>query len=199
MSASDITYVHGIPDKMRSQAVSLYDDAFGQKFAVAIPNTSQRTALLSASLHLPFAFAGIKNGRLVGLAGYKSEAGSLTDGMTYKLLLKNLGVFRGHWAALIFSLYERTAKDSELLMDGIVVDPDERGQGIGTRLLAELSSFAKQNGFDSIRLDVIDTNPNARRMYERNEFSAVRTEHFSYLRWLLGFGASTTLIRNIQP
>ncbi len=197
MPAFDITYVHGVPDETRVQAVSLYDGAFGQKFATAVPNASQRTALLSASLHLPFAFAAIKNGQLVGLAGYKTESGSLTDGMTYKILLKTLGVIRGNWAALIFSLYERSIKPGELLMDGIVVDPNHRGQGIGTRLLAELASFAKQSGFDTIRLDVIDTNPSARRMYERNGFVTVKTQHFGYLRWLLGFGASTTLVRKV--
>ena len=81
-------------------------------------------------------------------------------------------------------------------MDGIVVHPEMRGQGIGTRLLSELNAFACQEGYNKIRLDVIDTNPAARRFYERNGFVATKTEHFGYLRWLLGFGASTTMNRN---
>ena len=80
-------------------------------------------------------------------------------------------------------------------MDGIVVDASARGRGIGTRLLNELTTFGKSNGYETVRLDVIDTNPSARRMYERNGFTATRTESFGYLRWLLGFGASTTLVR----
>jgi len=67
-------------------------------------------------------------------------------------------------------------------MNEIVVDPNERGQGIGTRLPEELASYAEQNGYDTIRLDVIDTNPGARRKYERNDFAVGKTEHFGYLR-----------------
>lgn len=194
-SRASVQILQGIPEGMRSTAVELYDDAFGGKFAVAISSKEQRLALLADSLNLAFAFGMIQNDRLVGLAGYKTHEGSFTDGMTYNALLKHAGVVRGNWAALVFSLYERSLSSGELLMDGIVVDPAARGQGIGTQLLNTLTSFANSDGYETVRLDVIDTNPNARRMYERNGFTATRTEHFGYLRWLLGFGASTTLVR----
>lgn len=194
MIAPDITVVHGIPESMRAEAVSLYEEAFGPKFAVAIPDTQRRLELLAASLNLDFALAALSDGKLVGLAGYSTESGSLTDGITFTRLLKMLGLIRGLWAALIFSLYERKQDPHVLLMDGIVVAEAKRGSGIGTKLLDELNTFAKQNEFDSIRLDVIDTNLSARRMYERNGFVVTKTEHFGYLRWLLGFGASTTLV-----
>ena len=189
------TIVHGIPSAMLDDAVALYDDAFGAKFAVAVPNTTRRLSLLSSSLNLSFAFAAIAENRLVGLAGYKTHSGSFTDRMTFAVLAKHVGLIRGTWAACVFSLYERSLRPGELLMDGIVVDANFRGNGIGTLLLDSLTTFAENSGFHSIRLDVIDTNPNARRMYERNAFVATKTEHFGYLRWLLGFGASTTLVR----
>ncbi len=192
---TSVEILHGIPDAMRSSAAALYDDAFGAKFAVAISSREQRLALLADSLNLAFAFGATENNRLVGLAGYKTRQGSFTDGMTYNALLKHAGLIRGNWATLVFSLYERSLTSGQLLMDGIVVDASARGRGIGTRLLNELTTFGKSNGYETVRLDVIDTNPSARRMYERNGFTATRTESFGYLRWLLGFGASTTLVR----
>ncbi|TWU44545.1 Acetyltransferase (GNAT) family protein [Rubripirellula tenax] len=191
----DFTIVHGIPEAMRLPAAALYEDAFGPKFAVAIPCAEHRHALLSESLNLDYAFAAIKDDGLIGLAGYKTHEGSLTDGMTYSSLIKHAGVIRGNWAALVFSLYERSLTNGQLLMDGIVVDPSMRGQGVGTQLLHELMQFAGISGFESVRLDVVETNPNARRMYERNGFAVTRIERFGYLRWLLGFGASATLER----
>ncbi len=191
----NIELVHGIPEEMRRTAVSLYDDAFGAKFAVAVSSPERRIALLENSLNLRFAFGAIANGELVGLAGYKTNLGSFTDGMTYRILIQCLGLIRGNWAALIFSLYERSLKPQELLMDGIVVDAKVRRRGIGTLLLDKLTAFAGSDGYNSVRLDVIDTNPSARRMYERNGFVPTHTEKFGYLRWLLGFGASTTMIR----
>lgn len=182
---------------MRSRASRLYEDAFGAKFAVGIASREQRRSLLLASLNLAFAFGAIIDDQLVGLAGYKTPEGSFTDGITYRKLLQHAGLVRGHWAAIVFSFYERSVASDQLLMDGIVVDASKRGQGIGTQLLNKAGAFGRTNGYATLRLDVVDTNPHARRMYERNGFMATRTESFGYLRWLLGFGASTTMVRQL--
>ncbi len=78
-------------------------------------------------------------------------------------------------------------------MDGIVVDPAYRGKGIGTRLFSSLIEFGNTEKYSTIRLDVIDTNPGARKLYERLGFYEEKTERFEFLRGLLGFGASTTM------
>ena len=78
-------------------------------------------------------------------------------------------------------------------MDGIAVDQAYRGQGIGSKLLQEIVTYAQQNGYKTVRLDVIDINSDARRLYERRGFVAVHTEHFPYLKKLLGFGGVTTM------
>lgn len=192
-----IDYIQGIEESFRDDAAQLYDAAFGAKFAAAVPSPSVRIDLISKSLILQFAFAAFLNDQLVGLAGFHTPDGSFTGGMNYKQLVSSLGIFRGHWAALILSLYERKPLPKELLMDGIAVHPKLRGQGIGTRLLSELNALACKKGYDRIRLDVIDTNRAAQRLYERNGFVPIKTERFPYLRWLLGFSASTTMIRNV--
>ena len=197
-SLQEVSVVHGVPDQMRDDAATLYDDAFGPKFAVAISDDVQRRSLLTSSLNLSFAFAAIADNRLVGLAGYKTKAGSFTDGITFESLTNHLGQLRGVWAACILGLYERSLEPTVLLMDGIVVDESNRGRGIGTLLLEALVAFACESGYASVRLDVIDTNSGAQRMYERNGFVATATEDFGFLRGLLGFGGSTTLYRHIQ-
>ncbi|MEM6784059.1 MAG: GNAT family N-acetyltransferase [Bacteroidota bacterium] len=196
--ASDVTVVHGLPEPMRADAVRLYDEAFGAKYAVAIPDGDQRLGLLHDALTLGFAFGAVVEGRLAGLAGYKTEAGALTDGLTYRALVRRCGVVRGTWAALVFSFYERGLNPGELLMDGIVVDAEMRGRGIGTLLLEAMAEHARSTGHRALRLDVIETNPDARRLYERRGFVPTETSSFGYLRWLLGFGASTTLIRDVS-
>jgi ribosomal protein S18 acetylase RimI-like enzyme len=72
-----------------------------------------------------------------------------------------------------------------------------RGKGIGTRLLESVFDFARTEGFSSVRLDVVDTNPGARRLYERMGFVPVKTGHYPYLRRVMGFSAGTTMIREI--
>ena len=193
MSANEIIYQTGLPEQFRSSAASLYDEAFGKKFSVAVRSDANRLLLLSRCFMLEYAIVAISENRLIGIAGFYARGGSFTGGITYDELLAQLGFIQGNWAALIFSLYERKPSPGELVMDGIAVQAGARGQGVGSRLLEEIANYAKEQGFSRVRLDVIDTNPKAKNLYERKGFKAVKTEYFRYLRWLLGFRGSTTM------
>ena len=190
----DDSYQIGVPETQRAAAARLYEQAFGRKLAVAIPNDEMRLAIQEESLVLDKGFAALLDGGLVGLAGVQTKDGSLTSGITATTLFRRLGVMRGVRAVAIFALYERSAEAGELLMDGIAVRADMRGKRIGTTLLDMVKQFGRDNGYKTVRLDVIDTNPDARRLYERQGFVATKTESFGYLRWLLGFGAATTMV-----
>ena len=61
-----------------------------------------------------------------------------------------------------------------------------------------MNSDAVEYGFNRVRLDVIDINPRAKKLYERKGFKVVRTEKFPYLRRLLGFGGSTTMELDLE-
>lgn len=198
MSADHISYQTGIPEKYRLAAVDLYDEAFGEKFSVAVRNTEDRKQIFARGLTLKYAIASISQHRLVGIAGFHATEGSLTGAITYRDLVSQLGFFRGNRAAAVFSLYERTPKPKELLMDGIAVRSDARGMGVGSTLLEEIKKYAKQHGYDRVRLDVIDTNPKAKKLYERVGFKAVKTESFPYLKGFLGFGGITTMELSIH-
>ena len=193
-----VNVVRKIPEIHRTQAVALYEEAFGNKFAAAIPAQSKRLELLHQAMDLEYAFGAIVDNTLVGLAGFSTASGSLTGGITFKLLRETLGLLPALRAALVFSLYERKPKPEELLMDGIAVAAPYRGQGVGTQLLHALCQHGSTHSYKTLRLDVIDTNDAARRLYEREGFVATHTEHFEFLRKFLGFGAATTLVRQLH-
>lgn len=188
----------GTPECVRYRAAQLYDVAFGSKLSLAVPDEKRRIDMLAKGFVLEHSISAITNGKLVGLAGFSTPDGSLTSGIEYRSLLSDLGFLGGNRAAAVFSVYDRESHKGELLMDGIVVDASCRGQGVGTRLFTSLIKLATERGYSTIRLDVIDTNPDARRLYERLGFVAKKTERFEFLRWLLGFGASTTMIYSLQ-
>jgi ribosomal protein S18 acetylase RimI-like enzyme len=147
-----------------------------------------------------YAFAAISGVVLAGIAGFHTDEGSFTGGFlsgsaAYRELVSRLGILSGSRAALVISLYERSPTPGELLMDGIAVRHDFRGQGIGSQLLNMIYEFAASNGFDHVRLEVVDTNPRAQKLYERVGFQAVKSEQFPYLRKILGFGGYTTMIK----
>ena len=200
MHTDDLTYQRGLPERLRTDAAMLYDEAFGNKFAAAIPARAERLALLEAYFMPAYAIVAIADDTLAGLAGFHTTEGSFTGGCLsgtapYRDLTDRLGLWRGNRAALIFSLYARQPAPGELLMDGLAVNRRFRSQGIGSRLLDEVARYARDSGYDRVRLDVIDTNPRAKKLYERKGFQVVKTERIPYLRWLLGFGGYTTMER----
>jgi len=197
MKAEDISYLVGLPEKHRTAAVDLYEEAFGQKFSVAIPDKEKRRQFLKKCFMLEYAIGAVYQDKLIGLAGFKTPQGSLTGDITYSELLSLLGIFKGHWAIAIFELYERKAALQELVMDGISVHSDARGKGVGSRLLSEVARYAKEHQFNRVRLDVIDINAKAKKLYERMGFTAVKVDSYPYLKWLLGFGGSTTMVLKI--
>jgi len=188
-----IVYRTGLPEQFRSKAVSLYEEAFGKKISVAVRSNKKRSKLLSNCLMPEYAIVAISKGKLIGIAGFQTYSGSLTGGITYKKLLSQLGFIKGNWAALVFSLYQRNPSPGELVMDGIVVDSNMRRRGIGGKLLDEIAKYANAHKFNRIRLDVINTNPRAKKLYKHKGFKTVKEELYPYLNWLLGFSGSTTM------
>ena len=194
----EITIQRGFPDELRHPAVELYDAAFGPKLSIAIPNTVARISVLREGLDPTYSFVAVSDGQLMGIAGFKTARGSLTGGISFRSLKDALGLLGAVRAVLVLALFHRKLTTGQLLMDGIAVSPKMRGRGIGTKLLGRLEQYARNEGYESLRLDVIDTNPAARRLYERVGFKPVRTERFAYLKWLLGFEAATQMEYNLN-
>jgi ribosomal protein S18 acetylase RimI-like enzyme len=197
MVIPEITFRHGFEDKDRLAAAELYDQAFGAKFSAAIPSRERRVDYLAKTFCVDHCVVAHLGGELVGLAGYHDKSGSLTGGITYPSLLWHLGPLRGNWAAFIFSFYEHAPAENVLIMDGIAVAESVRGRGVGTQLLRRIIEHATTAGFSAVRLDVIEGNERAKQLYERGGFVVTKSQKFEYLRWLLGFGGSATMLRPI--
>lgn len=188
-----ITITRGFPQAQRAQVATLYDAAFGAKLGIAIPDAAARLILLQQAFDPAHSFAAMAGDQVLGIAGFKTARGALTSGITAQRLRGLLGLFGAARAALVLSLFQRSLAPDQLLMDGIAVAPSARGSGIGTQLLNRLLAYAAEERFHSVRLDVIDTNASARRLYERMNFVPTKTAHVGHLRWLLGFSSATTL------
>ncbi len=193
----DLVIRRGFAPEQADKAAGLYDEAFGPKLSIAIPDAVARRDILARGMNAEFCFAAFRSGVMVGIAGFKTTGGSLTGSISLSLLFQRLGLFRFLRALTVLLLFRRSLAPNQLLMDGIGVSSSARGGGIGSRLLHTLLSHAKREGFATVRLDVIETNPAARRLYERIGFIETRTEHFPYLKWLLGFGAASCMVYDL--
>jgi ribosomal protein S18 acetylase RimI-like enzyme len=191
-----VTVRRGVPAGAERQAAELYWNAFGRKLGPALNPPDKAVPFLAAHLNADRAVCALLDGQLVGLAGYQLGGRALTGGSA-SAVLRAYGYVRGLYRLLLLALFERHPAPGQLVMDGIAVDPDIRGRGVGSLLIEEVAAVAAEQDCRDIRLDVIDTNPRARALYERRGFTAVRTERTPYLRGLLGFGAVTTMRRTV--
>lgn len=187
----------GFSDTERSQIAALYWQVFGPKLGRLMRPEAKALRFIETVLRPDHALtARTPEGALLGVAGFKTAQGALVGG-TARDLRHVYGPWGGTWRGTLLQLLERDTENRRFLMDGLFVAPAARGQGVGTALLAALYDEGRARGHREIRLDVIDSNPRARLLYEREGFRAIKTESIGPLRHLFGFDASTTMVRTI--
>ena len=131
---------------------------------------------------------------MIGVAGFKLSGRGLFE-PDEKPFLEEYGQLSGTIRMIGLALLDREERQDELLMDGIAVAPEACGSGIGTRLLEEIIALAGENDAGAVRLDVIDTNPRAKALYQRMGFVAEKTTRLYLSRLIFPFSAYTRMRR----
>ena len=187
----------GFPERDRAQIAALYWEAFGQKLGRVMGPRDRALQFFEAVLDPAHAIcAHTANGDLLGVAGFKTHAGALVGGGMGDLA-RVYGWVGAMWRVALLALLERDTENDRFLMDGIFVAPAARGQGVGTALLDAIADKARSRGHSEVRLDVIDTNPRARALYERQGFVAIKTQDLGVLRHVFRFDSATTMVRDL--
>lgn len=188
---------HGLPEALRPQAARLYWLAFGGKLGWLLGPEARALRYLEFTLRSDHAIVAVGPGdQLLGIAGFKSPAGSFAGG-TLTDMQGAYGVWGAAWRGWLLSRLAREVDNSRFLIDGICVAPQARGHGIGTALVEALCAEGQARGYAEIRLEVVDTNWRARNLYQRLGFQVLKTEGIGPLRLVFGFAAATTMVRRL--
>ena len=105
----------------------------------------------------------------------------------WKVLKEEFGLFGALWRSIVQKFSVDHLKDTELYIGSIAVAEEYRGKGFGTQLLNAVNDFAKKNGFETIILDVVDTNPRAYDLYKRYGFEVIKKRKFGFITRSAGF------------
>ena len=176
---------------------ALYATAFARKFRPAFGDTDTAAAIIAPTLHHDRVIVARDDAAVAGVAGFNLDgrgliAPSLSD------MARHRGWVRALFGMMCLAVLDSDKQDHLLVMDGITVAERFRGRGIGTKLLDAMVGLAADAGKTAVQLSVIDTNPSARRLYERFGFTAVKTENLSGLgRRLFGFTSATVMQRPV--
>lgn len=185
----------GFHPSERQRIAELYWDAFGTKLGRVMGPTPKAHRFLNAVLDPNHALnCRDEDGQLLGVLGFKTFKGALVAG-TFQDMRRVYGLIGAAWRGGLLSLLERDVENERFLLDGVFVAPEARGCGVGTRLLEAAFELAQGRGYSEIRLDVIDSNPRAKALYERLGFVGGEEHHLGLLGPLFRFKSALTMVR----
>ncbi|MGH1577274.1 GNAT family N-acetyltransferase [Planktotalea sp.] len=196
---STIRITKGFHDDERNQVAALYWEAFGEKLSIGLGPDNKALNFLARVADPDFALcARDESGTLLGVAGFKTNEGALINGGLGDLRA-TYGFLSALWRAALLTIVERKLEQNSLLMDGIFVTKSARGLGLGTALLNAIKQEAETRNCSDVRLDVIDTNPRARSLYEREGFVAGGIQSLGPLKHIFGFSSATEMRFTLRP
>lgn len=182
-----------LPEHQVEAAVVVFDEAFGDKVRAAVPDRDRRMAFFARVFDRDHVVTAVRDGELLGMAGLSARGGAYRGGLMNvgwdpRPLVDLLGWWGSMRAVWATRLAAHRPASGELYVDGIAVSPAARGHGIGTRLLEEVATIAREQRMRWVRLDVIDTNPRAQALYARLGYRVTKVQSFRAMERWLGFG-----------
>ena len=168
-----INYLHHLPDEHKSSAVRLYLNALKDKLVPILGNDGRAQNVLETNLDTAQCIAAIRDQGIVGILAIQCSKGSFLN-PTLITLVKSYGILGGLFRMGGLALLHHPTPADELYVDGVAVLDGLRGEGIGSGLFALLEKIAIKKGIRKISLEVIDTNPRARALYERLGFTETK-------------------------
>jgi ribosomal protein S18 acetylase RimI-like enzyme len=166
-----VDYLDQLPAEFVPDAVRLLFSALGDKLVLILGNDRRARDVLGVDADPTHCIAAIYKGQLVGMLAFKDQQGGFLT-PTLRSLRMAYGLLGGLWRILALGLSDYSPSSGELYVDGVAVAESMRGKGIGSRLFATLERIASKRGSRRISLAVVDTNPQARALYERLGFVA---------------------------
>lgn len=188
MSTDPLTLQVGLPYAYRGEAAQIYFAAFQRKLRPFLGGLDRFLFVFVRDVHADQAIIALQGGKLIGLAGLQHRRRPFLDPQ-WRTFVEEYSAVQALVRYPIARMMHRPAAKGELLIDSLSVDAAARGQGVGSRLIEAAFGFARQQGYASVGLDVVDTNPRARALYERVGFVVTGRHPYPYLRRSLGFGA----------
>jgi ribosomal protein S18 acetylase RimI-like enzyme len=190
--------VDHLPEAHIPAGVRLYYTGLEAKLGPVFGPPETALTVLPGSIHPTRCLTAFAEGRLAGILALQDQTGSFLE-PSYNTMVRHYGQIAGTFRTMLLMLLDHRLPPGDLYLDGIVVEPSVRGQGIGRALMAAFENLARDNGFSTVSLEVIDTNPRARRLYEHLGYRHVATHTMGPFSRLFGFGTTRHMTKSIRP
>jgi ribosomal protein S18 acetylase RimI-like enzyme len=194
MDTENVNISVGLPPNSTPKIAAMYFDIFSRKLG-AVLGRRTAVAMIADHINADRIIVAIDGGELVGIAGLKYN-GNGFFAPDRRGFLKHYGPLVGRIRAGLWASVQTNPRPHQLLLDGLGVQAELRSRGIGTALLEAVNRRARELGKTEVILEVVDTNPRAKALYERFGYKTVLTTH----RWsfrLAGFSSAHLMLRRL--
>ena len=165
-----MTIDKNLPENFREEAVRLFLYSFWDKFGGTLKDKEKAKKLIELSMNLENVFYAEENNALLGFVTINSYKDGACVEPKFRDILKIYGVFESILVYLKLLLFRHKSSYGEVYIEFITVSEKTRGMGLGTRLMEEITLYAKKNSYEKLTLLVVASNPKAKILYEKLGF-----------------------------
>ena len=189
---NNIIITNIIKDEHKDKVARLYFQAFQLKFShlwLFTKDEEKAAIVLKDSIPYREGLYALSNNEVLGFVGLEKGNGYYTH-LSFQGFKEAFGLLGAMWryaAYWIFRLFHPMHKNDVVHIDPIVVSDEARGMGIGTKLIEAVFEQAKRMRKKKVVLEVVDTNPMAKKLYEKLGFRVVKAEKLSFFTKDAGF------------
>jgi ribosomal protein S18 acetylase RimI-like enzyme len=186
MDSESVNISIGLPSDSSAKIAALYFDIFSRKLGAVL---GRRAAVPMIADHISEdrIIVACDGEEVVGIAGLNYDGiGFFVP--NHRGFLKHYGPLVGRVRAGLWASVQTNPRPHQLHLEGIGVQADLRSRGIGTALLEAVDRRTRDVGKTEVILEVVDTNPRAKALYERFGYRTVLTTR----RWMFRFAGFTS-------
>jgi ribosomal protein S18 acetylase RimI-like enzyme len=193
-----IDYLDYLPEEFRDSAVQLYFNSLKEKLEPILGGDRRAHEVLASGIETDKCLLAVCNKKLVGVMGIQTNKGAFVN-PSLKTMTKLYGVLGGILRMVGLTILHHSTSTDEFHIDGVAVTRKMRSEGIGSGLFDLLEQTASKKGIRTISLEVIDTNPRAKALYEQLGFVEIKTQTIWPFNLFIKFpfSSATLMIKTI--
>jgi ribosomal protein S18 acetylase RimI-like enzyme len=192
--APSIQLVGHLPARLAERAADLYLCALADQLVPIYGAGPRARRALASGFNRHMCICAVAGDRLIGILGVQTAAADFLE-VTLSSLQPFYGIPGSLWRMALLALLHHSPVADEVHIDGVVVAPAYRGQGVGAAMITSLAAWATGRGLSMLTLEVVDANPQAKRLYRHLGFESVREQTVWPVGSLFGFRSSTVMIK----
>ncbi|SCX91726.1 GNAT family N-acetyltransferase [Desulfoluna spongiiphila] len=164
-----------LPEELEESAIEVFLNGFERKIdhlMLKPRDRSQARRVYRDGADFSSGIYALCEGRVTGMLGLQYQNRKFIH-LNLATLNREFGFFGGVTRKLSGSVFKdiHPLDNDEIRVQVISVADGFRGTGVGHRLLETLFTFGRTQNLSCVRLEVVNTNPGAKRLYEKLGFT----------------------------